>query len=125
VKNPRAESETVQSDRRRFGRRTAFKPSRVILGSGSTIAVIVIDQSNHGVGLSLTSEAALPENFDLFIEADDTVTTCKLIWQKGNRAGAEFIRSPRRASQLRRQSLKLRRLQLEELLARQEPKREK
>lgn len=111
-----ATSPQTHSERRQFGRRGTCKSAKIIPETGDFLNGTVVNQSDHGAGILLTNAAPMPEQFELLIEVDDTITLCRLTWQNGENVGATFLRSPRRASNADRASAKARRLQLERWL---------
>ena len=106
-------------DRRKFGRRTVCKPAKIVCAVGDVLVGVVVDLSDQGAGLEMSTDAQLPEQFELLIQVDDTITLCRLAYQTGKRAGVEFLRSPRKASRATIARMKSRRLQLARILSTQ------
>ncbi len=66
-----------------------------ITGAGTLLAhCIIIDISQGGAQLRLTSEPELPARFILNLCSTGSVRrSCQLIWRDGNRVGVKFLLS--------------------------------
>lgn len=92
----------IPKERRRFGRRPVFKLAIVELETGVRLDVKVIDLSDGGARLKLANLDAIQNEFTLEIPEDDLVVKCRVIYRHEAWIGAQFLKSPRRMSWVRR-----------------------
>lgn len=107
-----------RGERRGFGRRETFKPASVRWYEGEAFfetqaeadaaanvrECIITNESKSGVLLSFRDCPDVPDQFDLVIQEEDKLISCRVAYRTGNKLGVQFISLPRRASRGDRQS---------------------
>ena len=89
-------------ERRRFGRRPVFKVATVELATGERLDAKVVDLSDGGVRVKLADLSLLQGDFVVEIPEDDLIVKCRVIHRHESWVGAQFVRSPRRLSWVKR-----------------------
>jgi hypothetical protein len=78
-------------ERRRYQRTRTLKSARILLNHHhSVIDCTVRNLSPSGACLNVASVIGIPEQFDVFFEADRSVRACRLVWHKEKQVGVEF-----------------------------------
>jgi hypothetical protein len=85
-------------ERRKFGRRGAFKKAFVILENGDRIAGFVTDLADEGARFRPEHETDIQGPLLLEILQDDFIVKCSIIHRFENTLGLKFLSSPRRIS---------------------------
>lgn len=85
-------------ERRRFGRRDACQPAVILTAKGDAVRCLIINKSDGGAALRVTGDVAVTKNFLLVIDAEDSVTSCRLVHRTGDRIGVEYVSLSQRAS---------------------------
>jgi hypothetical protein len=78
-------------ERRKITRTRVLKGAKMLLGKSSAIDCVARDLTNSGAGLQVPSTNELPESLDLTLDKGHTIRRCRLVWQKSNKAGVEFL----------------------------------
>ena len=84
------------SDHRRQGPRRALnRPAWLICEqSPQPILCLLVNISDRGARLQVQPDTSLPEQFDLAISLDRSITRhCKLIWRDGAAVGVRFVKA--------------------------------
>jgi len=79
----------LMRDRRRIARTRIFKCAEITI-AGPLEACVVRDISGLGARLTLASDAAVPEVFDLTFDAARTLRKCRVAWRSEDQIGVEF-----------------------------------
>ena len=78
-------------ERRRRQRTRTLKSARILLNHHhSVIDCTVRNLSPSGACLNVASAVGIPEQFDVFFEADRSIRACRLVWHKEKQVGIEF-----------------------------------
>ena len=78
-------------ERRRRPRARTLKSARILLNHHhSVIDCTVRNLSPTGACLNVASVVGIPEQFDVFFEADRSIRACRLVWHKEKQVGIEF-----------------------------------
>ncbi|HPG89098.1 MAG TPA: PilZ domain-containing protein [Hyphomicrobium sp.] len=85
-------------EKRKFGRRSVFKPAVLVLEDGKKITGIVVDLSEGGARFQSPNAAQIPKIFMLEIAGDDFTVKCELVHRREDSVGMQFIASPRKIS---------------------------
>jgi len=85
----------AQPNNRREHRQRTLKAGRIILSLQTTMDCMVRNLSARGALLEIGVIAALPPKFELLLVDANTVRNVELRWQRGQRAGVEFVGGPR------------------------------
>lgn len=85
-------------EKRKFGRRSAFKPAVIVTDDGRKIAGVVIDISEGGARFQTPDPTLVPKQFLLEIAADDFCVRGELVHRLTDAVGIQFIASPRKIS---------------------------
>jgi hypothetical protein len=78
------------SEARRTQRHRVLKAGSIRFGE-ATISCILRNMSSAGVALDVGSPVGIPEQFTLFIEAENKLYSCFVIWRKERRLGVAFV----------------------------------
>lgn len=84
-----------QPNNRREHRQRTLKAGRIILSLQTTMDCTIRNLSEHGALLEIGVATALPAKFELLLVDANTVREVELRWQRGLRAGVEFVGGPR------------------------------
>ncbi|OAF00700.1 pilus assembly protein PilZ [Bradyrhizobium centrolobii] len=76
-------------ERRSKARHRVLKAGTIEFGGGA-IDCTVRNFSHTGAALDVTSPVGIPEHFTLFIQADGTHLSCRVVWRKEKRIGVQF-----------------------------------
>jgi hypothetical protein len=57
----------------------------------SDIACAVLNVSGTGACILVPTGAVIPEHFELTIDHEDAIRSCRRVWHDGSRIGAEFV----------------------------------
>ena len=85
-------------EKRKFGRRSAFKPAVIVTDDGRRIAGVVIDISEGGARFQTADPSLRPEPFVLKIAGDVFCVRSELVHRLADAVGIQFIASPRKIS---------------------------
>lgn len=85
-------------EKRKFGRRTAFKPAVIVTDDGRKIAGVVVDISEGGARFQTADTSLVPKQFVLEIAGDDFCVRSELVHRLADAVGMQFIASPRKIS---------------------------
>jgi hypothetical protein len=78
-------------ERRKEERWLTFKTGMIRCDdSAIEIECAVLDISEGGACLLIPVGARIPDDFQIFIDPNQTVHTCKVSWRMGNRIGVSF-----------------------------------
>ena len=78
-------------ERRRYQRTRTLKSARILLNHHhSVFDCTVRNLSPSGACLNVASALGIPEQFDVFFEADRSIRACRLVWHKEKQVGVEF-----------------------------------
>jgi hypothetical protein len=78
-------------ERRRRPRTRTLKSARILLNHHhSVIDCTVRNLSSTGACLNVASVVGIPEQFDVFFEADRSIRACRMVWHRENQVGVEF-----------------------------------
>ncbi|MFM9937913.1 MAG: PilZ domain-containing protein [Hyphomicrobiaceae bacterium] len=88
------------TDRRDFGRRDTFKRAMIVGQAGERVACVVVNLSRGGALLQVDATLVTLELFDLLMEEDDILISCRVAHRARGKMGVQFLRSPRRASRV-------------------------
>jgi PilZ domain len=94
-------TETIEPERREFGRRVMFRHATAVVAGGAVWSCIIIDKSEIGARIRVKDKYDFPDNFKLIIEDDDFVAQCIVIHRASDVIGIQFIRPPSKLSQQR------------------------
>jgi hypothetical protein len=79
-------------ERRRMARTALAYPVRIGWPDGSQTPGQLRNISQHGAGLSVTSEESLPDEFHILLSYDNAgKRACRKIWQTERDVGVEFL----------------------------------
>lgn len=85
-------------EKRKFGRRSAFKPAVIVTDDGRKIAGTVIDISEGGARFKTADPSLVPKQFVLEIAGDDFCVRSQLVHRMVDCVGMQFVASPRKIS---------------------------
>ena len=88
-----------ESDRRRFGRRPAFKAATIDQGDGQRIPATVLNISEAGAQIKVQPDLIAKE-FYLEIPEDDLIVKCRVTRVEETAVAVVFVKPPRRLSWL-------------------------
>ena len=78
-------------ERRRRPRARTPRSARILLNHhDSGIDCTVRNFSPTGACLNVAGAIGIPEQFDVFFEADRSIRACRLVWHKDKQVGIEF-----------------------------------
>ena len=80
-----------KENRRSADRIEVFKFGKIAVDESDTLKCVVVDLSENGARLRLEKPIDLPEEFSLRIEDKASVVVARLVWQRENDVGVEFI----------------------------------
>ena len=85
--------------RRFFPRQTMSLPAWIEVNSSSLLGRCkLMDLSESGARLGITDVRNLPAQFNLYLaRIGQSARQCRIIWQRGNEVGVEFV-TPKRAA---------------------------
>jgi len=84
-------SESLHDERRRESRVATFKRGVIRFGAnGMELPCRVVDQTQGGAGLSVSSTFGLPQVFRLAIEGEPGTRHCRVIWTDFRKLGVSF-----------------------------------
>jgi len=79
------------AERRRVARHRTLKSGKIVVQPyASVFDCTVRNLSPHGALLVVASLVAIPERFDLVLEATGEQHPCRVIWRGEDRLGVEF-----------------------------------
>lgn len=79
-------------DRRKTERKICVNTGEVKAGFGPRIECVIRNVSAGGACLVFAQRrTALPRQFSLMIEREQSNRACRLVWQSGFRAGVRFV----------------------------------
>jgi hypothetical protein len=79
-------------ERRRVLRQRTLKAGRIVIGPRtSAVECTVRNLSPAGALLLVPSVAAIPDGFELVLEAANVRRACRVIWRGDSRVGVEFV----------------------------------
>jgi PilZ domain len=86
------------SENRRSERRTTFRTGRIVPDDEAcAVDCAILNLSDHGACVLVPVDAAIPDDFALFIDREEKVHHCVVAWRSGPRLGLSFDWSvPRR-----------------------------
>ena len=76
-------------ERRDKARHRVLKAGTIEFGGGA-IDCTIRNFSETGAALDVTSPVGIPDHFTLFVQADGTHLTCRVVWRKEKRIGVKF-----------------------------------
>ena len=82
--------ENLSAERRKIARHRTLKAGSIAFNRAGTIDCRVRNLSPVGACLEVASQAGIPDDFVLVIEADQFRQPCHVIWRKATRIGVEF-----------------------------------
>lgn len=85
-------------EKRKFGRRAAFKPAVIIQGDGERISGFVVDISEGGARFRTPDVARIKKVLTLEIPGDDFVVQCEVVHYLDDAVGVRYVGSPKRLS---------------------------
>lgn len=85
-------------EKRKFGRRSTFKPAVIITEDGKKISGVVVDISEGGARFQSQNPEIIPKHFVLEIASDDFTVKCELVHRRQDGVGMQFVGSPRKIS---------------------------
>jgi hypothetical protein len=78
-------------ERRRQVRARTYKSARILLNQHhSVINCTVRNLSPLGACLRVASPLGIPDCFDVMLDADHSVRSCRVVWHKEHELGVEF-----------------------------------
>jgi hypothetical protein len=76
-------------ERRDKARHRVLKAGTIEFGGGA-IDCTIRNFSETGAALDVTSPVGIPDHVTLFVQADGTHLTCRVVWRKEKRIGVKF-----------------------------------
>jgi hypothetical protein len=76
-------------ERRRHPRFQSAEPARIVFNSRALLTCIIRDTSIAGACLEVSSEATVPDTFDLIPKSSDA-HVCRVVWRIDRRVGVAF-----------------------------------
>ncbi len=83
------DARTAKENRRRAPRMKVFKGGHIVWLPGTSVECIIRNLSETGAMLEVYSP--VPRNFELIFDGDESRHPCRVIWQKDQRLGVEFV----------------------------------
>lgn len=86
------------TERRRVARTQVHKPAMIVfIGRLAEVDCGIRDLTALGAGIEITSgKVEIPARFELTLDRGRTYRKCRLVWQRDERLGAEFLSFPDR-----------------------------
>ncbi len=85
-------------EKRKFGRRSVFKPAVIVQVSGERISGLVIDISDGGARFKTAEPEKISANVVLEIPADDFTVECEVVHCLSDAVGLRYVASPKKLS---------------------------
>jgi hypothetical protein len=80
-----------QPDQRDSPRRKVLKAAKISFHNGGASTDCTVRNMSHtGACLLVASPIGIPDTFDLVIEADQSVTHCRVEWRSATKIGVSF-----------------------------------
>ncbi len=81
-----------RDERRGEPRSRTLKAGRIVFNHrGSVVNCTVRNMSSKGAKLVVSSQAGLPNSFELELEAGGPPHPCRVIWRRDNEIGVNFV----------------------------------
>ncbi len=80
----------MEPEQRREHRQRVLKGGAILGANSSEIRCTVRNMHAHGAELLIPLDAAIPQQFLLYISVDGIAYRCQLRWRKDGRCGVEF-----------------------------------
>jgi hypothetical protein len=84
-----------QPNNRREHRQRTLKAGRIIVARQSTLDCLIRNLSERGALVEIGVAQALPPKFEFLLVDANTIRDAELRWQRGQRAGIEFMSEAR------------------------------
>ena len=85
-------------EKRTTRRPRVLKDGKIVsMSLGSVVDCSVRDVSATGARIRCKSQNAIPDEFELLIQSDNTIRPVKVAWRRNDEAGLVFIGEARRA----------------------------
>lgn len=85
-------------EKRKFGRRSVFKPAFVIQPNGERISGLVIDIADGGARFKTADPDKIARNVVLEIPVDDFIVECEVVHYLADAVGLQYVASPKKMS---------------------------
>jgi hypothetical protein len=86
-------------ENRKSDRTLILQTARIrAVGETDQIDCAILNISQTGACILVPPEVVIAEAFELAIDGEEAIRSCKLVWQEGARIGAVFANSEDRAS---------------------------
>jgi PilZ domain len=88
----------VDDDKRVATRRKVLKTAKIVTFDKKTVLNCAIrDLSETGAKLIVEVSSAIPNEFQFFLQSDNTVRDAKVMWRKAGQIGVHFTSPPQPA----------------------------